>query len=70
MQPMDGYLNRINDVVQFSVDRNTLFTAKTILQIVHPAIIASGKYVDACKEWLHKDQAQKKWANFKIFLAR
>ena len=47
---MDGYLNRINDVVQFSVDRNTLFTAKQILQTWYHATMALGEYVDACKE--------------------
>jgi hypothetical protein len=64
-QSIDTFFRRIDDCVQYAIDRKVAFTNEQILQTAYHAIASSGYYTDATKVWRKKAKDQKTWANFK-----
>ena len=68
-RPIDVYFQRVEDVIQFEQDENTLFTTAQIVQMPDHAVNNTGLYSLAMKEWRNKATADKMWARFKQVFA-
>ena len=51
---IDKYFEQINDCLQFTDDGKTFYMETQVIKKVHQAVLASGIYVDTCKEWRKK----------------
>ena len=47
---IDKYFKRIDDYVQFVNNSKTPYTAEQFIQKSHHPVLASGIYIDICKE--------------------
>ena len=66
--PIDVYLQKVEDAIQFVRYRKTLFTPAHILQTAYHAVNKIGLYYRALKGWHKKAMADKTWAIFlKVF---
>ena len=48
--PINKYLDQVDDCVKFTNNENTPYMAAQLVQKAHHAVLASGVYIDACKE--------------------
>ena len=67
--PIDKYFKRIDDWFQFYNDGNTPYMAEQVIQKAHHTILASGIYVDTCKEWKKNTTNEQICIGFKKFFA-
>ena len=62
------YFEKIDDCLQFTDDGKTLYMEAQVIKKAHHAVLASGIYVDTCKEWRKKSAIKQMWIRFRIFL--
>ena len=65
--PIDKYFKHIDDWFQFSKDGNMPYMAEQVIQKAHHTILASGIYVDTCKERKKNPVNEQIWIGFKKF---
>ena len=65
-KPISSYYWKIDDIIKLAADVDKAIRKEKILDTNMHAVLSTGQYLDAIKEWKNKNKNGKKWVNFKI----
>ena len=68
--PMVTLYQQVEDAATLAEQGNIPYTTEQILQNAYALLLNTGVYNDACKDWRKKPNADKTWANFKIYFTQ
>ena len=66
-QTISVFFKVIDDGLWCSSEANTTLFTEKLVQMNYHAVISSGIYTEACKDWRRKPIVDNTWAKFKMF---
>ena len=66
-QPIKILFDQVENALNYAAAGNTLYSPAQVVATAFHLLFATGMFLDDCKNWKRKNDADKTWANFKTY---